>query len=103
MSSECRNCFFEGVNPAAGSSHILAESLAVVSAGEVKMAVEVEVIRRQLRHPQDGPLTLLCDWLNVILLLRLPHQGLLQTGDHLTLGVDVLARKREEGNIEKDV
>lgn len=30
--------------PAAASPHVLAESLAVVSAGEVKMSVEVEVV-----------------------------------------------------------
>lgn len=54
------------------------------------MTVEVEVIRRQLGHAQDRPLTLLFDGSNVILLLRLPHQRFLQTGDHFTLGVDVL-------------
>jgi len=72
------------------SSYVLAESLTVVSAGEVKVSVEVEVIRRQLRHPQDRFLALLFDWMNRILLLRLPHQRPLETGDRLTLGVDVL-------------
>ena len=77
------------------SPHVLTESLAVVSAGEVQMPVEVKVVRRQLGHPQDRLLTLLFDWPNVILLLCLPHQRLLQTGDHLTLGVDVLMRNRQ--------
>lgn len=60
------------------------------------MSVEVEVIRRQLRHPQDRPLTLLFDGPDVILLLRLPHQRFLQTGDHFTLRVDVLRDQEEE-------
>lgn len=82
--------------PSFVSPHVLAESLAVVSAGEVKMSVEVEVIRRQLGHPQDRPLTLLFDGSHVIRLLRLPHQSFLQTGDHFTLGVDVLGDEEEE-------
>lgn len=75
------------------SPHVLAESLAVVPAGEVKVSVEVEVVRRQLGHPQDGHLALLLDWSNVILPLRLPHERLLQTGDHLSLGMHVLTRR----------
>lgn len=74
------------------NSYVLTESLAVLSAGEVKMSVEVKVVGRQLGNPQDRPLTLLFDWSDVILLLRLPHQRPLQTGDHLALGVDVLMR-----------
>lgn len=66
-------------------SHVLAEPLAVVSAGKVKVAVQVEVVRGQLGHPQDGLLTLLFDWSHVILLLRLLHQRLLKTGDYLAL------------------
>lgn len=66
-------------------SHILAESLAVVPAGEVKMAVQVEVIRRQLGYPQDGLLTLLFDRSDVILLFRLLYQLLFKAGDDLAL------------------
>lgn len=59
---------------ATDSSHALTESLAVVSAGEVQMPVEVKVVRRQLSHPQDRLLTLLFDWPSVsVLLLRLLH------------------------------
>lgn len=54
------------------------------------MAVQVEVVRRQLGHPQDGLLTLVFDCPHAIRLLRLLHQRLLKTGDHLTLRVDVL-------------
>ena len=81
---------------AADSSHARTESLAIVSAGEVQMPVEVKVVRRQLSHPQDRLLALLFDWPSVnVLLLRLTHQRLLQTGDHLTLGVDILMRNRQ--------
>lgn len=69
---------------------MLAEPLAVVPAGEVEVTVEVEVVRRQLGHPQDGLLAVLSDWPGAIFLLRLLHQGLLQAGDDLTLRVDVL-------------
>lgn len=83
----------EFVGKFSGESHILTEPLAVVSAGEVKMAVQVEVVRRQLGYPQDGLLTLVFDCPNVLLLLRLLHQRLLKTGDDLTLRVDVLDNK----------
>lgn len=53
--------------------YVLAEPLAVVSAGEVKVSVEVKVIRGKFRHPQDRFLTLLFDWMSTILLLHLPH------------------------------
>lgn len=76
-------------------SHVLAEPLAVVSAGKVKVAVQVEVVRGQLGNPQDGPLTLVFDGPHVILLLRLLHQRLLKTGDHLPLRVDVLKKKKK--------
>lgn len=79
-----------------GTSHVLAEPLAVVSAGKVKVAVQVEVVRRQLGYPQDGLLTLLFDCPHVILLLRLLHQRLLKTGDHLTLRVDVLGKRNKQ-------
>lgn len=54
------------------------------------MAVEVEVVWWQFCHAQDRLLTLLLYWMNPVLLLRLPHQRLLQAGDHFALGVDVL-------------
>lgn len=53
--------------------YILAEPLAVVSAGEVKVSVEVKVVRGQFCHPQDRFLTLLFDWMSTILLLHFPH------------------------------
>lgn len=71
-------------------SYVLAESLSVIAAGEVQVSVQVEIVRGQLGHPQDGLLTLLFDGMTVILLLRLPDQCLLQTGDHFPLRVHVL-------------
>lgn len=56
----------------------------------------MEVVRRQLGYPQDGLLTLLFDCSHVILLLRLLHQRLLKTGDHLTLRVDVLGKGNKQ-------
>lgn len=50
----------------------------------------MEVVRRQLSHPQDGLLAIFSDWSGVIFLLRLLHQGLLQAGNDLALRVDVL-------------
>lgn len=73
-------------------SYILAESLAVVSTGEVKVSIQVKVIWRELSHSKDCFLTLFFNWVNIIHLLRLPHQRLLQTCDHLALGVNVLWR-----------
>lgn len=69
---------------------MLAEPLAVVPAGEVEVTIEVEVVRRQLGHAQDGLLAILFDWPGAVSLLRLLHQGLLQAGNDLALRVDVL-------------
>lgn len=66
------------------------EALAVVAAGEVEVAIQVEVVGRKLRDPHNGLLTVVLDGVRPRLLLSLPHQTFLQTGDHLALGVDVL-------------
>lgn len=60
------------------------------------MAVQVEVVRRQLGHPQDGLLALLLDWPRAIPLLHFLDQRLLQAGDDLALRVDVLEAETEK-------
>lgn len=70
--------------------HLFTEALAVLPAGEVQVPVQMEVVRRELGHPHDGPLALVLDGVRPLLLLGLPHQSLLQTGDDLALRVDVL-------------
>lgn len=77
--SECINCLclitgsMNIMQAAVEPPYVLAEPLAVVSAGEVKVSVEVKVIWGKFRHPQDRFLTLLFDWMSTILLLHLPH------------------------------
>ena len=64
--------------------------LAVLAAGEVQVAVQVEVVRGELGHAHDGLLTVVPDGMSSRLLLRLVHQRLLQAANHLALGVQVL-------------
>lgn len=79
-------------------AHVFTEALAVVAAGEEEVAVQVEVVRGQLRDPHDGLLAVVLDGVGARLLLGLPHQTLLQAGDDLALRVDVLhARTRNGG------
>lgn len=72
--------------------HVFTEALSVLSAGEVQVAVEVEVVRGELSDPHDGLLTVVLDVVSTGLALILPDQTLLQTGDNLALRVDVLQR-----------
>lgn len=65
----------------------------VISAGEIKVAVKVEVVRRELGNSHDGLFAVVLDDVHPHLLLGLTNQTFLQAGDHLALRVDVL----EEG------
>lgn len=71
-------------------TYIFTEAFPVVSAGEVEVAVEVEIIRRQFGHSHDGLFAVALDLMSLILLLCLPDQSPLQTRNHLTLGMQVL-------------
>lgn len=80
-------------------AHVFTETLAVVAAGEEEVAVQVKVVRGELRHPHDGLLAVVLDGVGARLLLGLPHQTFLQAGDDLALRVDVLhthTRKRTD-------
>lgn len=52
-------------------THVFTEALSVLPAGEVEVAVQVEVVGGQLRHPHDGLLALVPDDVHARLLLRL--------------------------------
>lgn len=85
-----------GRNPHSSSEHggiaayVFAEALAVFPAGEVEVAVQVEVVGREFGHAHDGLLTVLSDGVGTRLLLGFTHQALLQTRDHLALRVEIL-------------
>lgn len=74
--------------------HSFTEALSVVTAGEVEVAVQVEVVRGELSHSHDGLFTAVLDGVRSRLLLGLPHQTFLQTGDDLALRVYVLHREQ---------
>ena len=79
------------------NSHVFTEALSVLPAGEVEVAVQVEVVWRELGDSHDGLFTVLFDGVRPRLLLGLPHQTFLQTGDHFALRVDVLHREERRG------
>lgn len=70
--------------------YVFTEAFPVVTAGEVQVSVEVEVVGREFSHSHDGLLTFVFYGMCPGLLLSFTHQTLLQTGNHLSLRVDVL-------------
>ncbi len=82
-----------------GKTYIFTKALPVVSAGEVEVAVEVEVVRWQFSHSHDGLLAGILDLMSLLLLLCFPDQSPLQTRNHLTLRVQVLTRRHRGLNV----
>lgn len=81
-------------------TYIFTKALPVVSAGEIEVAVEVEIIRRQFGHSHNGLFAVALDLMSLFLLLSLPDQSPLQTRYHLTLGMQVLTGgKKKQGLI----
>lgn len=76
--------------------YVFTESFSVIPTGKVEVAVQVEVVSRELSHSHDGLLAVLSD-LVCLVFLCFSNQSFFQTCNHLALRVQVL-KKREKKN-----
>lgn len=51
------------------SGYIFTESLSIIPTGKVEVAVQMEVVGRELGHSHDGLLAVVSDLVNLVLLL----------------------------------
>lgn len=76
--------------------YVFTEPLSIIPTGKVEVAVQMEVVGRELGHSHDGLLAVVSDLVNLVSLLCFSYQSFFQTCNDLALRVQVLRVKRNE-------